>query len=176
MEFLIICLFNSMSRLGNVIEKVLKFFLFIIFSFMVTIVIVQIFRRYIFGSSFSWVEEAARYLFIWTIFIASAIGIKEKSHSSVEFLLKKMKTKKKNIIIIIKHLLMIFFFLTVVNIGINRTITSFGGFATSFPLSKGWVYLAIPTGGFFMFYYEVIELIRSILLIKGNLVIKADLL
>lgn len=167
MGFSIIDIFNNMCSLGNVIEKILKSFLFVIFSFMVAIIIVQVFRRQMFGSSFPWVEEAARYLFIWTIFIASAIGVKEKSHASVEFLLKKMKTKKKYILIIIKHLLMIFFFFTLVIVGINRTSTSFGELAASFPLLKGWAYLAIPTGGLFMLYYEVIELIYTILLMKN---------
>lgn len=167
MEFSITNIYKNISQLGDTIAKILKNFLFIIFTFMVIIVIIQIFRRYFFGSSFPWVEEAARYLFIWTIFIASAIGVKEKGHASVEFLLKKMETKKKYTIIIVKHLLLIFFFLTLVIVGLNRTNTSFGEIATSFPLSKGWVYLAIPVGGFLMFYYEAIDLINTFLLIKN---------
>lgn len=168
--------FKKIVFYGDIIERILKYFLLVIFSIMVSIVILQILRRSILGTSFQWSEELARYLFIWNIFIASAIGIKEKSHAAFEFFVNKFKSKYKYIVIILKSTFVIIFALTIIFVGFKHTITSFGSLATTFPISRAYIYLAIPLGGFFMFYYEFIELIRSILLIKGLDKIEKDIL
>ena len=56
------------------IEEVL---LIVLSTVMLGIIGVQIFMRFILGSSLGWSEELARYCFIWLVFIGVSYGVKK---------------------------------------------------------------------------------------------------
>ncbi len=153
---------NKLSCIGDIISILLKTFLLILMFVLVCIVIMQVFSRFLFNYSFVWVEEAARYLFIWIIFVGTAVGLKEKKHVSVDFFVKKLKDESKYVFYLLREILLNLFSIIIIYFGIKRTITSFSSFATSFPLSKGWIYLAIPIGGLFMWYYVFLNILDTI--------------
>lgn len=68
------------DRIIGLIEKQL---LNILFLAMAIIVILQVFNRALLNFQMAWADEAARYLFVWLIFVASAYAIKEKAHIGV---------------------------------------------------------------------------------------------
>ena len=64
---------------------------------MTVIVTLQIILR-LAHAPLAWSEEAARYLFIWLIYIAGAYAIKKRSHIKVEVVTLLMKEKGKYIL------------------------------------------------------------------------------
>ena len=56
---------------------------------MVVVVGAQVALRYGFNSSLDWADEIARLTFVWSIFLAVALGIKTGSHIGVEILVAK---------------------------------------------------------------------------------------
>lgn len=50
----------------------------------VVVVFIQVFMRYVLGSSLIWSEELARYAFIWMIYIGVSYGVKRQAHISVD--------------------------------------------------------------------------------------------
>lgn len=56
---------------------------------MVVVVGLQVGLRYGFNSSLDWADEIARLTFVWSIFLAIALGIKTGSHIGIEMIVAK---------------------------------------------------------------------------------------
>lgn len=53
---------------------------------MIVIVSGQVVLRYVFNSSLDWSDEISRLLFVWSMFLAIPLGIREGAHVGVELL------------------------------------------------------------------------------------------
>lgn len=51
---------------------------------MVVVVSLQVLLRYVFNTSLDWAEDVARLLFVWSIFLAIPLGIRQGSHIAIE--------------------------------------------------------------------------------------------
>lgn len=59
---------------------------FFFYSFLTLIIVIEVFRRYALNSSTSYGEEYARYAFVWLAYIATARGVRNRSHLSIDML------------------------------------------------------------------------------------------
>lgn len=55
---------------------------------MVVVVTVQVALRYLLNTSIDWSDEVSRLLFVWCMFLAIPLGIREGSHVAVELLVQ----------------------------------------------------------------------------------------
>ena len=76
------------------LESVEKVFLVVTAAIMVIVIAYQVVLRYVFHASNAWSEELARYLFIYDVFIGSAIALRKNSHLQVDVFLNLMKERK----------------------------------------------------------------------------------
>ena len=53
---------------------------------MIVVVTVQVLLRYAFNSSIDWSDEVSRLLFVWSMFLAIPLGIREGAHVGIELL------------------------------------------------------------------------------------------
>ena len=87
------------------LESVEKAFLVVTAAIMVIVIAYQVVLRYVFHASNAWSEELARYLFIYDVFIGSAIALRKNSHLQVDVFLNLMKERTKYIYTIIVTIL-----------------------------------------------------------------------
>ncbi len=59
---------------------------FFFYAFLTLIVVIEVFRRYALNASTSYGEEYARYAFIWLAYIATARGVRNRGHLSIDML------------------------------------------------------------------------------------------
>lgn len=79
----------------NIVEKVLRNIIIAMFALMVILVLIQIAFRYVFSSPLGWTDELSRYLFIWVSLLGAAVGVRKKSHISIDFLVQKLNAKTR---------------------------------------------------------------------------------
>ncbi|WP_108260387.1 TRAP transporter small permease [Mangrovicoccus ximenensis] len=60
---------------------------------MVAVVSAQVVMRYVFNGSFDWADEASRIAFVWTIFLAIPLGIRDGSHVGIELLVRRFSPR-----------------------------------------------------------------------------------
>lgn len=56
---------------------------------MVAVVAAQVVMRYVFNGSFDWADEVSRIAFVWTIFLAIPLGIRDGTHVGIELLVNR---------------------------------------------------------------------------------------
>ena len=50
----------------------------------------QVFTRFITRDPLSWTEEAARYLYVYVVFLGSSAAVTERTHVAIDFLVLKL--------------------------------------------------------------------------------------
>lgn len=154
-------------------------FLFLLSAITVAVVFLQVFMRYVMGSSLSWSEELARYSSIWLIYIGISYGVKKNRHIKVDAFVSLIKDKRGKLVIsIISNLLFLVFAIFVVFRGyiVFKKLLEFGQTSPALQIPMAFVYLAAPFG----MGLTVIRLVQNIigqfktLLGTGDLTVKID--
>lgn len=134
-----------------------EWLLFVLLTAAVFAIALQVFMRFVLGSSLTWSEELARYCFIWLIYIAVPYGVKKHRHITLDILydvvsdrLKKWLNVFATCCVAILAMLIIYYGGIVVSM-----IHSFGQMSSALKLNMVYVYAAAPVG-------MILTLIRSI--------------
>ncbi|MDQ8022800.1 MAG: TRAP transporter small permease [Moraxellaceae bacterium] len=59
-------------------------------ALMVVLVFAQVVARYVFNSSFDWADELSRLAFVWSVFLAIAMAVRERLHIGMEILTSRI--------------------------------------------------------------------------------------
>lgn len=73
--------------LGAVVSGAMFFVLFL-----------QVISRYVFNAAFSWSEELALILFVWSIYLGACAAIRKHQHLRLEIVIDKLKPKARLVI------------------------------------------------------------------------------
>jgi TRAP-type C4-dicarboxylate transport system permease small subunit len=66
------------------IDRVAQVFLMALMTVIIAVVSAQVFLRYLFNSSIGWADEVSRLAFVWSIFIAIPLGVREGLHIGIQ--------------------------------------------------------------------------------------------
>jgi TRAP-type C4-dicarboxylate transport system permease small subunit len=77
---------QTYSRVLDGIDRLARWVIVAASAAMITIVTLQVMLRYGFNSSIDWSEEISRLLFVWSMFLAIPLGIREGAHVGIELL------------------------------------------------------------------------------------------
>ena len=91
----------------NSINRLLHVILALFLSAMAILVFSNVILRYVFSASLPWSDEAARYLYIWVIFIGGLIAYQENSHLGVDVLVKILPVIGRKIFFAINNLIVL---------------------------------------------------------------------
>lgn len=132
------------------------------FSIMILMGILQVLFRYVFDSSLYFTEELARFLFVWTVFLASAICCRRQSHAAIELFVSWMPEKLRKVALIIASVCTSCFFAVIFIKGIELTIVTWRQASPAMEIPMGLIYLAIPMGGLLMLIFTIENLYYAI--------------
>lgn len=138
-----------MKRFLMLLNKHLEEYL-LVFGTMVMIVIIfyQVIARRFFNSSLAWSEELARYIFIWTVWMAVPYTVTKGRHIRLEVLLDVVKPSVRFILDMAFFLVSAAFFGYVgyLSVGIVADVMKMGQLTPAMQIPKWLCYLALPTG------------------------------
>jgi TRAP-type C4-dicarboxylate transport system permease small subunit len=154
-------------------DKVLKGLRFILYYFsvaamsiMLITIFVQVITRYGFNYTPEWSEELARFLFVWVVFLGSALIMGESGHLAVEFLPNLLKGRSGGKILAILINLAGYVFIAILffnGFEMTRVMTFQLSPGMSIPMS--YIYSVIPLSSILMLLY----LIKNTLeIVKGS--------
>ncbi len=107
------------------------------------IVVLQVFFRYVARIVVPWTEEGARYLCIWMVFLGGVAGIAKEAHIRITFILERVPETVRQLLGLLSYGV-VFVFNVIVFLGsIDLVRLNWGQQAVTFPLSVGFLYLAV---------------------------------
>ncbi len=150
-----------MDKLLNTVRTLLYGISVTSMMVMLVIIFFQVVTRYLFGHTFEWSEEIARFLFVWVVFLGSALIMGESGHLSVRMLPEKFKDTTFGFVleVFINFCSYAFILLLIVQ-GSKMTSTMTFQTAPALGISMSWIYAIIPASATLMLLYLVKDTIR----------------
>lgn len=129
---------------------------------LVVVVFLQVFFRYALNSPLAWSEELARFIFIWLVFISSAVVLRDDSHMSMDYFVNLMPIRIRVVIDIVKKVIISAFMIMCLfqTVKIMKVTASQQSPSLGIPMSL--IYFAM----FFGFTLMLIDYITRVILKK----------
>lgn len=158
-----------MNKIFVALRTVLYWVSVVAMASMLLIISTQVLTRYLLGYSAEWAEEAARYLFVWSVFIGGALIMGENGHLAVEFIPNLWKGKKEGVFLelFIKLCTYIFIFILLTQ-GYKMANTMMFQRSPGLDLPMGIVYTIIPFSSLLMLFYLTRDTARLFKEIKSR--------
>ncbi|TCP47340.1 TRAP-type C4-dicarboxylate transport system permease small subunit [Tamaricihabitans halophyticus] len=113
---------------------------------MLALIIMQTAGRYVFGYSFFWTEELARYCYVWMSFIAAVLVAAERSHINIELFDRTLGRKGRLVLNALAILLLIVTCVVLLFGAFDYVLANFHIYSPALPIPMvclyGVVYLA----------------------------------
>ncbi|MDP1992138.1 MAG: TRAP transporter small permease [Syntrophales bacterium] len=129
---------------------------------LVGMVTAEVVLRKGFETSLIITEELARYMLVWLVFLAGALGIRDKSHIRINALVKHLNPRLQVILALCAHGMSLIFLVLLFIESIRILPRQFSQMCITFDVAIFYFYLAIPIGCILMALFLVPK-IRDIL-------------
>ncbi|NLM15242.1 MAG: TRAP transporter small permease [Clostridiaceae bacterium] len=94
----------TLEKISNVLTKIMRVLMIILFVWMTIALTTQVFARYLFAKGFVWTDESARYCMIWMIFIGATEVVFNDEHIKVTVVEDFARGVGKKIFVLIQHI------------------------------------------------------------------------
>lgn len=138
------------SQFLDVLEKISKGLVAVMFSAMTLIMIYQVVLRYCFHASNVWSEEISRYLFVYIVLIASFLAIRNYSHLQVDVLINSLSPRAKCRATILCTAVGLVFLIALTYAGVTHCMYTYHSISPALKTSMIYFYASIPIGGMLM--------------------------
>ena len=155
---------NKSEYIFNKVNKILEWFLIVIFALLVLDVLFQVFSRYILGTSFTWTEEFARFSLIWMTILGAAYLNAKREHLSMDFLYQKLSLKNKRKASILIEVFIFLFALIVMVVGVLNlvyTTLHLEQLSGTLRIPLGYVYAILPFSGFLIMCFSIYHIANT---------------
>ena len=146
------------AKLAKTIEKLDGVLLAVI----VILLFLQVVARYFNSTSFLWAGEAALWIFVWVIFLGTAVLFYQKQHMIVDiieyFLHGETKERVERVLARIIRIICWIFLAVIFYYSILLTLSMANQYAVSFRLSRFYLSAALPVSVVIMFVFEILSL------------------
>lgn len=115
---------------------------------MVAVIGMQVFNRYVLGSSLVWSEELGRFLFIWAVWVGCSLAMHSDRHLRVTALAEFSGPKVRFALDVFAQITTLIFcgFAVVWGVQMIQFLMRTGQEAPALEVPIYWVYLALPIG------------------------------
>lgn len=129
-------------------------------AIMAALGVASVLFRFVLKVSLAFPDELIRYLFIWVIFLGSAIALRRKAHAAIGVLVESLPQPAKQIVLLLAGLTSAAFFALLVVKGAQLSIRVVPQISPALEISMAWVYAAVPVSAVFLLAYTLEALFR----------------
>ena len=128
----------------NFIDVITRSVIVITLSMMLFVICLQVFCRFVLNQALPWPEEAARFLMIWSLFLAAVYVHAEDGHLRLNFFVEKLPPRTQLILRILFDAGILFFLVILPKGGIFEVNALKVMKTGALRISRGYPYAAIP--------------------------------
>ena len=144
-------------------SKVVEYIIAAMAAVLSVVVLLQVIFRYVLNNPLHWTEEMSRFLLVWVVLLGAAIGIKQKSHFSLDIVVKKFPQGVQDAIWLIMHLfLLVLLFDVIVYNGVYLTQITYIQICPALGIRMAYEYSAVLAGGILSCLYLLEDILSFI--------------
>ena len=145
----------------DIFSKLFEFITGVLLTLIVLIVFYTVISSKFLGATPPWANEVPLIMVVWFGLLGAGLGVRDKSHLAVEFLVRGMGPGAKNFFFRLSYAFMLLFATAMTVAGVRLVMFTIANQQTypATKLSVAVCYVAIPLGGAFIFLHALKHLI-----------------
>lgn len=159
-----------MTALGRISRNAERLAMLWLYAFIVLVIVVEVVRRFVFDYSSIWGEEAARFAFIYLVWIGAAVGVRNRSHIRFNIVADMLPPRGATALSILGNLAVMGFaaFAFYWSIEPIETSLRFGSVSEGLRLARAWFLVAVPIGFTLVFLRALGAILEDIACFRNN--------
>ncbi|GAK59395.1 tripartite ATP-independent periplasmic transporter DctQ component [Candidatus Vecturithrix granuli] len=144
---------------------------------MTIVVLLGVVFRYVIRHPLSWSEEVARYLMIWAASLAVSIGIMQREHLGITFLVSRLPHSAQKYVAVLVNLAVLWFLWVLTKFGYFMALdgkTQLSPILARYGISMVWSLSAIPVAGALAMAQTILQMLIDLFGTKEELDIKGS--
>ena len=147
-----------MKAVWRTLDRGLEGLVATIMAVLVLDVLWQVFTRFVLRNPSAWTDELATFLLIWVGLLGACVALKRRAHLGIDYFVAKAPPRMKKTLELLALVLVALFAVLVLGCGgmalVLRTL-ALDQVSPALGIKMGYVYLALPISGLFLFLYSV---------------------
>lgn len=144
---------SFLTMIGKGVAQLFRFTNWTVMALMIvmsSVMLLQILSRYLFNLPLTWPEELCRFLFIWILFLGTAMAFRYKAHLGMDFATTKLPLNLQHIVQRLVEVLILAFLILIICIAPEvLSITQFQR-SPVIHVSMNYIYLSFPVASVLM--------------------------
>ncbi|MCG8551580.1 MAG: TRAP transporter small permease [Desulfobacterales bacterium] len=136
-----------MNKIITIIDCLIRWSIISATAGMMGIICMQVFCRFVLNNALSWPEEAARFLMVWSLFLAAAYALGSREHIGLNYFVDRLPVKLSAPLGLLLHLFTLSFLGVMVVGGWQETMSLMSLKTGALRISRAIPYFIIPTSG-----------------------------
>ncbi|MBN2625115.1 MAG: TRAP transporter small permease [Spirochaetales bacterium] len=159
------------AGIEKVIVRIVQAVIGVLLALMVAVVFSNVVARYLLNSALAWSEEISRFMLIWLAFLGAVIAYIKGEHLGLDVMVKILPPKGAALLQFLANCLVLYAVFVIFTGGLDLTMNSLSSGWTSpaANVSYGLVYSIVPVSLILFFYFSVVKLIDSLILLLASL-------
>jgi TRAP-type C4-dicarboxylate transport system permease small subunit len=113
-------------------------------GWLLTVLFLQVFTRYVLNDPLSWTEEVARYSYVYIVFLGSSAAITHRTHVGIDFVVKATPRRVQWAVAFAVNLLILFTLANLVYWGYRAALRQWTLPLVVLDVPYTWVYIVVP--------------------------------
>lgn len=157
---------NILVKVKNVMNKILSAASVVLLVFMTSLVLWQVFTRYVLGKPAAFTEELVKYSLMWTAFIGAAYAF-FTDHMSLTIIKDKLTGNKRKILLLVIDVLILLLAVFVFVIGgFKLAMSARAEYSALLGIPRTLVYAVSPVSGIFIVVAQIINIYEDLTGVK----------
>ncbi|MFC6977115.1 TRAP transporter small permease [Halomicroarcula sp. GCM10025709] len=133
---------------GLLNEHLERYLLLSIYVYIIAIIGIEVFRRFVLNNASIWGEETARFMFIYLTWIGASWGVHKRLHIRIDILHQYVSERTTGLLYILGDIVMLAFVVVAIQWTIPQlqTLLEFGGATQALRVNKIYFQVAVPIG------------------------------
>lgn len=161
-------------KILNGIQYALKVLCAIVICSLTVILALQIVKRNVFLSSFTWAEELSTISMVWITFLGAAMATSNDQHTRIDFFIRKLPFKAYHSVLIFDNLACIAFCLIISKYAWKAIGNNLNNLTPALKLPVSVNYLGMLLGLILMVLFFVVQTVLEVQKLRGKDVSKIE--
>lgn len=161
-------LVSCLSAVNGWLHRIGRHIAWVLVAMMISVILLQVFCRYVLGSALPWPEEVARALMIWMMAVVAGEAYRRGSFVAIDMFLTALPRRASSVLKIILLVLAGIVLFKLTTLGVDFFDRGFRSRAATIPISRAWIYLAMPVCFFTMLLANLELCLREIGCLMGH--------
>jgi TRAP-type transport system small permease protein len=156
---------SFLHYLSEYVDKASRAALLLIMAVMISVILVQVFFRYVLNAAMPWPEELTIFLLSWMTFIGSGIALKNWQHIGITLFANMLPRTYRQYLSILVKITVLFCAVFLTYTGVILVQKSTHMVSDALRISMVWPRLSLPVGGGIMVIHSINMLFKEISLL-----------